>query len=118
MEKGIELYKHFIDELVKISKNCVDANNVKNGVFIGDVSKKEGMDAVLQKLSDEDKANLADFVSDTYSDAVFDVLDYLEWLRECRNLEIKIDDTALSMGEFEGIPNDYIGRRQGWQWSK
>lgn len=46
------------------------------------------------------------------------MLDYLEWLRECKNMEIRIEDTALAMDEFEGIQNDYIGRRQGWQWNK
>ena len=30
MDKGTEIYKKFIDELVEMSKSCVDANKIRN----------------------------------------------------------------------------------------
>lgn len=45
-------------------------------------------------------------------------MDNLEWLRECREMEMKIDNEVLPMGKFEGIQNDYVGRKSGWQWTE
>lgn len=33
-------------------------------------------------------------------------------------MKMKIDNEVLPMGKFEGIQNDYIGRKAGWQWTE
>ncbi len=116
MDKGAELYRNFIDELVNMSKSCVDANNVKKGNVPGVEAQQIGINGILAKLSDKDRKKLSEFVLDVYSSGIFDVLDYLEWLRVSKNMEMKIDDQTLPMGKYEGIQNDYIGRRQDWEW--
>lgn len=112
MSKGLELYNKFIDKLAEMSKGCVDADNVKKGNVPGIDAQKTGINDVLSKLTDDDREKLSAFVSDVYSSGIFDVLDYLEWLRCCKNMEMKIENETLPMGEYEGIQNDYIARLQ------
>lgn len=118
MDKGIELYKEFIDNFMTMSENCVDAVSVKKGNVVGCQAQEIGINDVLKKLSSEDRGKLSQFISDVYSSGVFDVLDNLEWLRECREMEMKIDNEVLPMGKFEGIQNAYVGRKSGWQWTE
>lgn len=114
MNTATKLYQNLIDEFVAMSRKCVDADNVIKGFVPGIDS--EGINAVLEKLSEEDRAILAKFVLDAYSSAVFDVLDLLEWYASCKNMKISIEGEILPTSHFEGIQNDFIGRRDGWEW--
>lgn len=116
MDKGTELYQNLIDELVKMSRECVDANNVKMGNVPADDS--ESINAVLEKLSDTDRNVLAEFILGAYSSAIFDVLDLLEWYASCKDMKISIEGETLPTDKFEGMQNDFIGRRDGWEWTE
>lgn len=116
MDKGTELYQNLIDELVKMSQECVDANNVKNGSI--PYADSEEINAVLQKLSDKDREVLAEFILAAYSSAIFDVLDLLEWYASCKDMKISIEGETLPTDKFEGMQNDFIGRHDGWEWTE
>ena len=115
MEKGRELYKTLIDELVKMSRRCADANNVKKGSVRG-IAAESGINDVLAKLDEKDREILAAFVLDAYGSGIYDTLEQLEWLRCCKDMVITVEGEELPTGKFEGIPCDYIGRRDGWEW--
>lgn len=115
MDKGTKLYQNLIDELVKMSRQCVCADNVKKGSVPDD---SEGINEVLKKLSETDRGVLAEFVLETYSSAIFDVLDLLEWYSSCKDMKISIGGEILPTSEFEGMQNDFIGRRDGWEWTE
>ncbi|WP_315115750.1 DUF6547 family protein [uncultured Clostridium sp.] len=117
MEKGLLYYKEFIDKLVDMSKSCTDANNIKNGSY-PKVAVYQNMNAILEKLSQEERQVLSDSIQSCYSSAVFDVLSYLEWLSCCRNMQISIDGEILSSSTFEGFSDDFIGRSNDWEWPK
>lgn len=116
MDKGTKLYQNLIDELVKMSRECVDANNVKKGNVPANDS--ENINAVLEKLSDKDREVLAEFILGAYSSAIFDVLDLLEWYASCKDMKISIECETLPTDKFEGMQNDFIGRRDGWEWTE
>lgn len=116
MDKGTKLYQDLIDELVKMSRECVDANNVKKGsVPYADSGE---INAVLQKLSDKDREIVSEFILGVYSSAIFDVLDLLEWYTSCGKMKISIEGETLPTDKFEGMQNDFIGRRDGWEWTE
>lgn len=48
MDKGIELYKEFIDNFVTMSENCVDAIRVKKGNVVGCQAQEIGINDVLK----------------------------------------------------------------------
>lgn len=114
MDKGTELYQHLIDELVKMSQSCTNANIVKRG-FVPGIERDE-INMVLTKLTENDKNILAQYVLEAYSCAIFDVLDLLEWYASCKDMKITIEGELLPTGKFEGIQNDFIGRCNGWEW--
>lgn len=115
MEKGAELYKELIDGLVKISGNCANADRVENGLVKG-VAGDAGINKILAKLSEEERKVLAQYISQTYQAGIYDMLVQLEWLRECRGMKIFMEGEELPLGQFEGIPCDYIGRCGDWEW--
>ena len=115
METGVSLYKAFIDELVKMSQSCVDATRVEKGEVHGSAAKS-GINDVLEKLSEEERKILAQYILETYTAGIYDTLDKMEWLRECRSMVISIENEVLPAGKFEGMPCDYIGRKNGWEW--
>lgn len=115
MSNGSELYKGLIDELVKMSRSCVAANRVISGEVCG-VEAETGINDVLGKLNEKEKSILAQYVLDAYHSGIYDTLEQLEWLRECKGMVITVEGEVLPAGKYEGIPNDYIGRRDDWEW--
>ena len=115
MEKGVELNKELIDGLVKISGSCVNAAKVEGGLVKG-TAEDAGINQILGKLSEEERKVLAQYISKTYQSGIYDMLVQLEWLRECRGMKISMEGEELPLGQFEGIPCDYIGRCGDWEW--
>lgn len=115
MEKGLELYKEIIDKLVEMSSSCVDSKNVEKGNYPG----SQSINTILKKLSQEEKAILSRYFFDCYNGAIYDVLDYMEWLQCCRGMEIFIEGEQLPSSEFAGFSHDFIGRKSGdWSWPR
>lgn len=118
MGKGAEIYKNFIDELVKMSRSCTDARAVKKGRVPGIDAEKMGINEVLNKLDENERDVLSKFIIEAYHAGIYDTLEQLEWLRCCKNMVITVEGETLPLGKYEGIPNDYIGRRSDWEWSE
>ena len=116
MDKGIELYKSLIDELAKMSKSCADERACKKGKIPGIDAEKLGINEVLSKLTENERDILSKFIVEVYHSGIFDTLEHLEWLRCCKNMVITVEGEPLPLEKYEGIPNDYIGRRSGWDW--
>ena len=119
MDKGAEIYKKFIDDLVEMSRSCVDSNLVKKGkVTENDETNKE-MNKILKKLNQKERDILSEFILDTYNSGIYDTLEQLEWLRVCKDMVITVEGENLPLGKYEGISCDYIGRQSGdWEWPK
>jgi hypothetical protein len=111
-----EMYKEIIDELANMSKDCADARGVKKGKLPGTDAEQMGMNDILKKLNDTERDILAELIIDVYHSGIYDTLEKLEWLRCCKNMELTVEGEKLPLDKYEGIPNDYIGRRSDWEW--
>lgn len=115
LNKGLDLYKEFIDHLVNMSSSCAVANCIVKGKIPG--IDNEEKNVLLSQLNESERQILADTVLETYHSAIYDVLDYLEWLQCCKEMKISIDGETLVSDKFEGFACDYIGRRSNeWNW--
>ena len=118
MDKGAAIYQKFIDDLVKMSRSCADANAVKKGKVPGINAEKTGINDILQKLNEQERNILAGFIIEAYSAGIYDTLEQLEWLRCRKDMVVTVENEVLPMGKYEGIPCDYVGRRSGdWEWN-
>lgn len=116
MNTATERYKDFIDGLVKMSHHCAAANAVQKGRIPGTDAEASGINELLARLSSRERDVLAKFVGEAYHSGIYDTLEQLEWLRCCKGMAVTVEGNALPLGEYEGLPCDYIGRRSGWGW--
>ena len=118
MDKGTGIYQGIIDELVKKSRNCVDANWAINGEAKGSGDHIARLNELLAKLTPEERETLAQYVSDAYMSGIYDTLCELEWYIDCKDMKITVEGEELPTTKFEGLGNDFIGRRDGWEWTE
>jgi hypothetical protein len=117
MDKGTEIYQELIDGLVEKSKNCVGASWARKGKAVGTDELITKLNALFEKLSEEERETIAQFVADEYMSGIYDTLTELEWYVDCRDMKISVEDEELPTQKYEGIGNDFIGRRSGdWEW--
>ncbi len=117
MGNGTKIYQEIIDELVKKSKSCVDANWAINGEAKGTGVHITKLNELFAKLTIEERETLAQYALDAYTSGIYDTLCDLEWYIDCKDMKITVEGEDLPTTEFEGIGNDFIGRRNGWEWS-
>lgn len=99
-----------------MSKSCADARAVKKGKVPGIDAEKTGINELLSKFNDNERDILANFIVKAYHAGIYDTLEKLEWLRCSKNMIITVEGETLPLDKYEGIPNDYIGRRSDWEW--
>lgn len=116
MRKTKEKYKNLVDSLVEMSKKCVYANRVKKGK-IGETEKDTVINKILDKLSVEEKTELARYISESYEGGVYDTL----FMLQEKEVDFIFDGDPLEIAILEGISGegisgDYIGRKNNWNW--
>ena len=118
MNKGKEIYKNIIDKLVDKSKNCVSADWAISGKVKGNSKDTEKLNAIFSKLSKYERKVLAQYLLETYADGIYDALCEIEWYIDCKDMKITVEGEELPITAFEGLGNDFIGRRNDWEWSE
>lgn len=118
MNQGTKIYQQIIDNLVKKSKNCTDANWALNGEAKGSSENISKLNALFSKLTIEEREILAKYALNAYSSGIYDTLCDLEWYIECKEMKITVEGIELPTTKFEGLGNDFIGRCEGWEWTE
>lgn len=118
MDKGTKIYQEIIDTLVSRSKSCADSDQVLNGEAKGISEHICKLNKLFSKLTGEEREILASFVLDAYSSGIYDTLCELEWYIDCKEMKISVEGEELPTTRFEGLGNDFIGRREGWEWTE
>ncbi len=116
MDKGAKIYQGIIDELVKKSRSCVNANWAINGEAKGigeDITK---LNELFARLTPEERETLAQYALDAYMSGIYDTLCEFEWYIDCKDMKITVEGEELPTTKFEGLGNDFIGRRDDWEW--
>lgn len=118
MDKGTKIYQELVDSIVKMSKNCVNANWARNGEAKGNSDEVEKLNSLFSKLTEDEREVLANFALNAYSGGIYDVLCELEWYIDCKDMKIIVDGEELPTTKYEGLGNDFIGRCEDWEWTE
>lgn len=119
MDRGAQLYRELIDTLVQMSRKSVGEQWALKGEAKGTDEHITKLSKLFAKLSDDERKTLAEFAADEYMSGIYDTLCELEWYADCKDMTISIDGEQLPLQKYEGMGNDFIGRRSGdWDWSE
>ena len=119
MDKGAQLYRELIDTLVQMSRKSVGEQWALKGEAKGTDEHIAKLNKLFAKLNDDERKTLAEFAADEYMSGIYDTLCELEWYADCKDMTISIDGEQLPLQKYEGMGNDFIGRRSGdWDWSE
>ena len=114
MSKDLELYKAFIDGLVK-RKQSVAAQWVKEGSFPKTEDNK-AKNELLASLSPEQREVLAQILEDEHIAGMHTALAYLNEIMDLDGLELSQDGQAIKNNYFESLHYDFICRCEGDDW--
>lgn len=118
MNTETKLYQELIDTLAEKSKSCVNANWARSGEAKGTGEQIAKLNALFAKLNANERETIAQFAQDAYASGMYDTLCELEWYIDCKKLRLLADGAELPVTKFEGLGNDFIGRRECWEWPK
>lgn len=114
MNKGLEHYKAFIDGLVE-RKDSVQADWILGkGYPQTDDNKK--INQFLDKLTSEQKAVLADMVSQARYGGIHDTLAYINEMMDCNGLVLSQGDERYPYDYFDCMHYDFVCRSEGDDW--
>ena len=114
MSKDLELYKAFIDGLVK-RKQSVAAQWAKEGSFPKTEDNK-AKNELLASLSPEQREVLAQILQDEHIAGMHTALAYLNEIMDLDGLELSQDGQAIKNNYFESLHYDFICRCEGDDW--
>lgn len=118
MDKGTKIYQNLIDTLAERSKSCTESKWAENGEAKGSGENIVRLNELFSKLTQDERKVLANFAADAYMSGIYDTLCELEWYIDCKDMKITVEGEELPTTEFEGLGNDFIGRREGWDWAE
>ena len=116
MNKGLDLYKAFIDGLVKI-KNGVEANRIMEIGYPQNDDNK-AINQLLDVLTPEQKEVVAKMVQKARIGGIHDTLAYINEMMDCDGLILSQEGVVYPHDHFEGMHFDFICRSGGDEWTE
>ena len=114
MSKALELYKAFIDGLVK-RKDSITALWIKGDGFPKTEDNKAKND-LPATLTPEQKDVLAKMLQDEHIAGIHDTFAYINEMMDLDGLELHQDGVSLPNDYFESLHYDFISRCDGDEW--
>lgn len=114
MSKELDLYKAFIDGLVK-RKYSVAAQWVKDGGF-PNTKDNQAKNALLASLSPEQREVLGQILEDEHIGGIHTTLAYINALMDLEGLELRQDGQTIKNDYFDSLHYDFICRCEGDDW--
>lgn len=114
MADGLKFYKAFIDGLVE-RKNSVQATWITGNGYPDTAGNRE-INALLSKLSPEQKSVLAKMVQDARISGIHDTLAYMNGMMDCDGLVLSQNGEAFTYDEYESMHFDFTCRCEGDEW--
>ena len=117
MSKSIEEYKLFIDDMVSLSESVV--SGWVTGKGFPKVAGNEDKNELLEALTENQKAVLAEIIDTAKASGVHDVLSYLNEQQTSNQLRILKGGRELPTEPFDTEMNfDFVARSEGDDWPK
>lgn len=114
MSKELELYKAFIDGLVK-RKDSITARWVQGDGF-PKTEDNQAKNELLAALSPEQKDVLAGLLQDEHIAGIHDTLAYINEMMDLEGLELHQEGESIPNDYFESLHYDFISRCDGDEW--
>lgn len=108
MNEYIDLYPNIINCLLRFTFNFEQKVN----------DKKSNPDFyhVLDRLNEEERDWLINYVMRTYQSGVLDTLQVFEGTHEFSNMKVRLKDTKVVTGTFSELVSDYIKNYKQGTW--
>ncbi len=117
MNKEIEEYKSFIDDMVSLSESAIAKWVTSNG--FPKIVENEEKNSLLESLSQHQRVILARLINQAKSSGVHDVLAYLNEKQEFGEIKIVKNSLELPVEPFDTEMHfDYVARLEGDEWPK
>lgn len=114
MNKGLELYKAFIDGLVE-RKESVTARWVRDDAF-PQIEENKRKNTFITALTPEQRELLADMLQEEKITGIHDTLAYINEMMDLDGLELRQDGETYPNDYFESLHYDFISRCDGDEW--
>lgn len=114
MNKGLELYKAFIDGLAE-RKDSVEVNWIMGKGYPQTDDNKE-INQFLGGLTSEQKAVLAEMVQQARHGGIHDTLAYINEMMDCNGLVLSQDSEIYPYDYFDSMHYDFVCRSEGDEW--
>ena len=117
METALQLYKNFIDDLVK-QRNDVVAKRVREKMLWPNTAADDltRQNKIIKSLSDKDREIIADMLQQAREGGIHDTLVYLSEQINLNGLRIAINGVELPVEPFSEMFYDWTARCQGNNW--
>lgn len=115
MNKGLELYKAFIDGLVD-RKNGVETKWILEKGYPQIDDNKE-VNKLIESLTSEQKELLAKMVQQARIGGIHDALAYMDEMMDCDDLVLSQVGETYPYDYFESMHYDFICRCEGDEWT-
>ncbi len=107
-------YEALIDDLVSRTP-ALSARLLRERSVVGMPEEDRAVNAIVARLSEEEREALAAFLERERAGAFHDVLAaFTEW--SDGGLGRSYQGKQLCVGYEGGLHQDYVGRRMGWEW--
>lgn len=114
MNRGVELYKNFIDGLVARKNGAYSKWILGKGY--PDSESNKSINEFLLSLTEEQKEILAKIVQRSREGGIHDTLAYINEMVECDGLSLSQDGEFLVCDEFVSMHFDFVCRCEGDEW--
>jgi hypothetical protein len=112
----VEIYKQIIDGLVKDSPSLGARLVAEEGIY-SKAPAHQPLNALVQRLTSEERSVLVDMLTHERFCAIHDVLAAITWWIDCRDVALTYRGELMPVQlSGMGLHGDYVGRRDGWAW--
>ncbi len=111
-----EAYQAIIDDLAVAVASHGPATRVAEGID-SEAPADRRYNELLETLTDEQRAVVADMLADCRVSAIHDVLAALSWWVDCEGVGWTFKGDQMPIDQSgQGLHGDFVGRRGGWDW--
>ena len=116
---ALDAYKAIIDQLVNETRCYGSSSRVTEKGIFSNAPTHQKYNAFIRTLSPEHRALLARMLLDERDGAIHDVLASLTWWMTSQNVGLTYRGEPMPMElSGMGLHGDYVGRKDGWEWTK
>ena len=114
--RPVQVYKQIIDDLVQRSPSLGARLVSERGIY-SKAPAQQHLNALVERLTPEERSLLAQMLTHERSGAIHDVLAVITWWIDCRDVAFTYGGEPMPVQlSGMGLHGDYVGRKDNWKW--